>query len=158
MCIKYKLSSNERKTNEAYVTVEASLIIPLILAIIFALLYVSFMIHDMGWLKMEVDRRLEIECRNYANGDDSWNEEKIKKELVEHASKHMFLYKIYDVSFSNNCISAEICVYSSSHITNRLVNRLTKLSENYITKSSQVIPDYCSALRMTEVIRNDKSE
>lgn len=143
ICIKYSIAS---------VTVEAALIIPIILSVIFTLLYISFIEHDKALLRIEMDKRIETECRSYANGCDKWDNDNIKNDFLEYASKHLFLYNVQYVKCSNNGITATLEVRADTRISNVLINRLTSLKTIYSEESMRIIQDYCSEKRISEVI------
>lgn len=148
--------NNHKNVSNAYITVEASIIVPIVMSILFALLYKSFIVHDTGLIMMKLDSYIEKECRSISNGMEKWNTGKIAQTIESSINKHLFLCNVQNTECEEDATSVAISTEIKTKVTLGLVNRLTLLSNKRYIKCSMIIPDYCTTKRNARIIKKVK--
>lgn len=141
---------------EAKITVEASLIIPLIISIICALLYEALQSCDRGVISMAVDRIIQEEI---AAGDgstqdeqDSYNVSQIIKEKIQDG---LMIYSVEEVSYERKKNEVSISVYAEPGASYGIAGIFRHAFGKYKISRKVNIDSICSAVRKMDIVRSE---
>lgn len=171
-----------KKVEKGSITVEAALIMPIIVFTIFSLIYLSFYLHDRCKIQGIIDKALhkaELTVKHDADfstgnvyyeeinhrgifyilfGSTSLEEDNIKKYLQEELDQGLFLAKVTDIKVSVNKFNIGISVWADSMISSKGVNSFLKpLLQIEIEEESQ-IHNPAELIRFSEIILDTGSK
>lgn len=149
----------------AKITVEASLIIPLIISIICAMLYEALLSCDRGVINMTADRVMEEALANGGHvGEDAENTDNTKKAentvevsalIQEKLSKKIMLYSIEELTYENKNNEITLRVHAVPKITMGIAGVFRGAFGEYIINRSVKTRNICSAVRRMDIVKDD---
>lgn len=141
---------------DAKITVEASLIIPLIISIICALLYEALQSCDRCVINMAVDRVIQEEIA--AGGDGGEYEADVQNAcnvIREEISKKLMIYSIKDLSYEKKKNEISISVHAEPSATYGIAGIFRHSFGQYTISRKAKTDNICSAVRRMDIVRSD---
>lgn len=140
----------------AKITVEASLIIPLIISIVCAMLYEALLSCDRGVINMTADRVMEEALANGGHvGEDAENTVEVSALIQEKLSKKIMLYSLEEFTYENKNNEITLRVHAVPQITMGIAGVFRGAFGEYIINRSAKTGNICSAVRRMDIVKDD---
>ena len=141
---------------EAKITVEASLIIPLIISIICALLYEALQSCDRCVINMTVDKVIQEELAAGADGGKYGDDPEDAGNIIrEELSKKLMIYEIDELTYERKKNKIKISVYAAPSAAFGIAAIFRRSFGQYRISRKAKIGNLCSAVRGMDIVRSD---
>ena len=137
-------------------TVEAAFIIPMILFIIFSLMYLTFHLHDKVRLETVIEQALGKDCEEdweYENGSYKEQEEERIKYLEKELETGFFLLEKNQVSCEINGFSVKIKIVMKENVSLNPVKKLGSGEGLVILERERILHNPEEVLRVYEGLK-----
>ena len=140
----------------AKITVEASLIIPLIISIICALLYEALLSCDRGAINMTVDRVAEEAAADYGHAEEKKeNIVDLSNKLKDEISKRLMIYSIEDLSYKIKNEKIIVSVHAVPKAAFGIAGMFRGAFGEYRINRTVKNVNICSAIRRMDIVKGD---
>jgi hypothetical protein len=170
------------KTCKASITVEAAFVMPIVILTVFALLYLSFYLHDFCRIQGAIDMTLhraglimkheselataKIDYEHIKDQEifDLWQEDSKEEEqelqvyLRRELSKGLFLTKVADIEVTVESSRLSISVRTNTSISIPWVRELMDSNSHSVISGEYPIHDPAETIRVCEVILDTASQ
>ncbi len=172
----------EVMTYKASITIEAAFVMPIVILTVFALIYLSFYLHDICRIQGAVDGTLhkaglilkhgselttiENDYEQIINQDifdllqdDSKQlEQEVQVHLKEKLRKGLFLLKIADIGVKVGKLDLSVSVQTKFNISIPWISELMSFSSSAVVSGTYPIHDPAETIRKCEVILDTASQ
>lgn len=140
---------------DAKITVEASLIIPLIISIICALLYEALQSCDRCTINMTVDRVIQEEIAAGGDGGEYEGDvQNVCNAIREEISKKLMIYSVKDLSYEKKKNEISISVHAVPSATFGIAGIFRRSFGQYNISRKAKTDNICSAVRRMDIVRS----
>ncbi len=142
---------------DAKITVEASLIIPLVISIICSLIYEALLSCDRGALNMSVDRIIEEAASSAGQHgvDDEENITDLTISIRDELSKRLMLYSIEDVSYEEKNNKIVLCIRAAPKAAFGIAGIFKDAFGDYCINRSVKTGNVCSVIRRMDIVKDN---
>ncbi|MCI8307153.1 MAG: hypothetical protein HFH14_03790 [Lachnospiraceae bacterium] len=140
---------------DAKITVEASLIIPLIISIICALLYEALLGCDRGVINMTADRVIEEACVSGKSYDESNETVELSELIRDEISKRIMLYSVNELKCEIKRNKITLSVYAVPKVKFGIAYIFRGAFGEYRISREAKIENICVSVRRMDIVKDN---